>query len=135
MLGLAHIIILSIFIVNCLLQIVIYLVSLNKLIINYDGVHILKKSTERLISWDKIKLYTYYNEVLLFEPHTLKILVSNNNEKKLLLGNNYSNIHISLKKYKKTLKFIPKNILENNKLFLYETEYLYEKDKYKLQKK
>ena len=92
------------------------------------GITIFDKSNKKNISWNEIKLFTYYNVILILEPNTLKVKYGNN---EILLD---SNIHMSLKKYKKAIKFIPKEIIEKNELFLYETTYLYKQDKYKLYK-
>lgn len=111
-----------------ILQILIYLLTLKKLLINNLGITIFDKSNKKNISWNEIKLFTYYNVILILEPNTLKVKYGNN---EILLD---SNIHMSLKKYKKAIKFIPKEIIEKNELFLYETTYLYKQDKYKLYK-
>ena len=112
-----------------MLQILIYLLTLKKVLINNLGITIFEKSNKKNISWNEIKLFTYYNEIVILEPNTLKVKYGNN---ETLLGKNYSNIHMSLKKYKKAIKFIPKEIIEKKELFLYETAYLYKQDKYKL---
>ena len=112
-----------------MLQILIYLLTLTKLLINDFGITIYGKSNKKNISWYEIKLFTYYSEIFMLEPNILKVKYGNN---KILLGKDSSYIRISLKKYKRAIKFIPKEIIEKNKLFLYETTYLYERDKYKL---
>lgn len=125
-------IILGIIIFLSMLQILIYLFTSKKLLINDFGITIFEKSIKKNISWNEIKLFTYYNEIVILEPNTLKIKYGND---EILLGKNYSNIHISLKNYKKAINFIPKEIMEKNELFLYETAYLYKQDKYQLFKK
>lgn len=123
------IIILCLVIFCSVAQLIIYFSTLKHLLINEDGIIIFSKSNVQKLVWDDVKLFTYYSEVVILEPNTLKIVYNDN---KLLLSKNYSNIHVSLKKYKMLIKFIPPQILENNHLFLYETEYLYNNDKYKL---
>ena len=101
----------------CILQLIIYLATLKKLQINYDGVTILRKADKKTILWKDIQLFSYYNEPFILEPNTLKIVYGNN---ELLLGEHYSNIHISYKIYKKAVAYIPTEFL-NNTLFLRET--------------
>ncbi|MBQ4510687.1 MAG: hypothetical protein II984_08190 [Clostridia bacterium] len=115
-----------------MLQILIYLLTYKKVLIDAFGITICEKSNKKTILWNEVKLFTYYNEMVILEPNTLKVKYGNN---EILLGKNYSNIHISLKKYKEAINFIPKEILKNNDLFLYETLYLYKQDKYKLYSK
>lgn len=114
-----------------ILQILIYLFTIKKVLIDSYGINIYEKSNKKTILWNEVKLFTYYNEIIILEPNTLKVKYGKN---EILLGENHSNIHISLKKYKEAIKFIPKDIIKNNDLFLYETTYLYKQDKYKLYK-
>ena len=122
-------ILLSIEVIFTIIQLLIYFLTLKKIVINFDGINILNGTNKKLIFWEEIKKFSYYNELVILEPRTLKIVCEDNN---LLLGRNYSNIHISLKQYKQAVKYIPSEILNNNTLFLYETKELYEKDKYQL---
>ena len=107
------------------------LLTAKKLTIDSCGITVYEKSGKKVILWNEVKLFTYYSEIILLEPNTLKVIYGNN---EMLLGTNYSYIHISLQKYKEAISFIPEEIIKNNSLFLYETMYLYEQDKYGLYK-
>lgn len=122
-------IVLGIIILISISQLVIYLVTFKKIVINDKGIIIFKKTNNKTILWKEIKLFTYYSEIVVLEPNTLKIKCHDN---KILLGRNYSDIHISLKKYKEAIKLIPNEIVKNNELLLYETPFLLKQDKYKL---
>lgn len=116
----------------CITQLVVYLTTAKQVYIDNNGIRVIGRKVKIQILWEDVKLFSYHNEIVILEPATLKILYGEN---KLLSDNRYSDIHISLKKYKAAIKYIPKHILQNKKLFLYETDVLYDKDKYDLYKK
>ena len=123
------VIILVVVVFFTILQVIIYFATLKKLLIDSNGIVVYEKNNKKTILWKQVKLYTFYNEIIILEPNTLKVIYDDN---KILLGKNYSNIHISLKQYKESINFIPKDIIKGNELFLYETIYLFKQDKYKL---
>ena len=112
-----------------ILQMLICFLTLKKAVVDYNGISVLNKRDTKLIAWAEIKEFSYHNELIILEPHTLKIVCAGN---QLLFGEDFLNIHISLKKYKQAVKYIPSEILNSNTLFLYPSTYLYEKDQYKL---
>ena len=114
-----------------LLQFFIYLRSLKSISISNEGITVRKKTDEKTIPWEKIKLFAYYNEIIILEPNTLKVVCTDDT---LLSGEYVSDIHVTLKKYKQAIQYIPRVLLEKDDLLLYETTYLREIDKYDLYK-
>ena len=55
----AYLSMLSLIIVFSIIQVLVYIFTTKKVIIDYDGIHILNKTQKILIEWDKIKQYFF----------------------------------------------------------------------------